>query len=464
MMENNIVVGVDLGSSKIAVVAARAIRNSQGESLEIIGFGEVPVTRGAVVNGSVENVVQVGSAIKAALDQVSSISNLEIGLVNVSFGGMHVKVNQQSDGVIRPTSSAGEEVTEQDVAQLVNDIYRAKKDANHEVMHVFPQYFTVDTSTGIREPVGRPGIKLSADFMVLLANNQSIKRTKRSLSTADSSLRTDKLIYAPVATAMAVLTEEEKNAGIALVDIGDHTTDLIIYQDNIIRHIASFPVAGRHITADLKTGCGIQPENAEKLKRTFGTALAENVPATIEIIINYLSGRPPRQVLKKNVAMIIEERLKEIAAMAYAEIRRLGLVDDLIGGVVLTGGTSSIPDIEYVFRRVMNDMPVRVGFPEGLEHTPKADVVSSPTYATAVGLVWAGIRPLDERLSPRKQVWAVSGRAGNGPLPPLDESGDLVEAPRNPTRPSVGGVSTWLKGLKNPFGMNGPTNNEAGEY
>jgi len=462
-MRGNIVVGVDLGSSKVAVVAARPVRNGHVTSLEIIGFGEVPVVQGAVVNGSVENVVQVGSAIRAALDQVSSVSNLEIGVVHVSFGGMHVKVNMQNDGVIRPTSSAGEEVTYDDVKQLVDDIYRAKKDANHEVMHVFPKYFTVDASTGIREPVGRPGIKLSADFLVLLANNQSIKRTKRSLGTADASLRVDKLVYAPVATGMAVLTEEERNAGIALVDIGDHTTDLVIYQDNIITHIVSFPVAGRHLTADLKAGCGIQLDNAERLKKDFGTALAEKVPSNVEIYINYLPGRPPRQVLKKNVALIIEERLKEIAAMVYAEILRLNLADELIGGVVLAGGTSNIPDIETVFKRVMDGMPVRVGLPEGLERTPKADVVSTPTYATAVGLAWAGIKPLDERLVARTYQKAGNFRG--------DAPGDIDESQSDhpdggqgkPSGGSFGG--NWWPGWKNPFGGKGTSSgNEAGEY
>ena len=471
-MASNIVVGVDIGSSKVTVVAASHSVDELGdEGLEIIGFGEVPLKFGAIVNGSVENVVQVGAAVKAAIDQVSSISNIEIGVVNVSFSGMHVLAQKQSDGVIRPTSSDGDEVTTKDVEQLVSDIYRGKRDPNYDVMHVLPQYFTVDSSAGIREPVGRPGIKLSGDFLVLTANSQSVKRTRRSIFTADSTINIAKEIFAPIATGMAVLTQDEKEAGIALVDIGDHTTDLLIYQDNIIRHIASFPIAGRHITADLRSGCGIQSEHAEKLKKEYGSALAEKVPNNIEIIVNYLSGRPPRQVLKKNVALIIEERLKEIAAMVYAEIRRLGLVDDLIGGVVLTGGTSNIPEIETVFKRVMNDMNVRVGLPVGLRHTPKADIVSSANYATAVGLAWAGVYPIDERLDfkmqlePRSTTVSTERQSNHTASNPFGFSSPSSMQETAAKKPSGGSsLGSWFSSLKNSFGSKESDSSEGGEY
>ncbi|WP_439557491.1 cell division protein FtsA, partial [Dyadobacter sp.] len=192
-------------------------------------------------------------------------------------------------------------------------------------------------------------------------------------------------------TSLAVLTDNEIKAGIALVDIGDHTTDLVIYQDRIIRHIATFPVGGRHITNDLAVGCGIQYENAEQLKKQYGAAISADIPLNIEILINYLSGRQPKPVLKKNVALIIEARLKEIAAMVYAEIMKSGYLDKLIGGIVLTGGSANIDEIELLFEKV-TDMSVRVGYPENLERTAKADAVSNSTFSTAIGLAWAGIR------------------------------------------------------------------------
>ena len=363
MAHEKIVVGVDIGSTKITVIAAQgAASGSRHNNIEILGFSEVPVPSGAVVNGSVENIKQVGGAVREALQEASALSDLDIGIVNVSFSGSHVKVTAQSDGVLRPSASTGEEVTQRDVDQLVDDMYRAKTEPNYDVLHVLPMDFVVDNSTGVKEPVGRTGIKLGANFLIVSANNQSIQRTRKSLFDADINLKCDKMVYAPLATGLAVLTDNEMKAGIALVDIGDHTTDLIIYQDKIVRHITSFPIGGRHITSDLASGCGIQPENAEQLKKVFGTALSEDIPLNIEILVNFLIGRQPKHVLKKNVALIIEERLKEIAAMVCGEIINSGYQEKLIGGIVLTGGSANIPDIEVLFEKV-TDLSVRVVFP-----------------------------------------------------------------------------------------------------
>ena len=398
MAHDSIVVGVDIGSTKIAVVAAQGRANdSRFENIEILGFSEVAVPEGAVINGSVENIKQVGKAIREALSEASVRSDLDIGVVNVSFSGSHVKVLAQSDGVIRPSASTGDEVTQRDVDQLVDDMYRARTETNYDVQHVLPMEFVVDNAMGVREPVGRTGIKLGGHFLIVSANNQSIQRTNKSLLEADQNLKSDKMIYAPLATSLAVLTEAEKRAGIAMIDIGDHTTDLIIFKDGIIRHIATFPIAGRHITNDLSVGCGIQVENAILLKKEFGAALAEDIPLNIEILVNFLAGRKPKQVLKKNVALIIEERLKEIAAMVYAEILRLGFEEKLLGGIVLTGGSANIPDIENLFENVTN-MSVRVGLPDRLAHTAKADAVSNTSFTTAIGLAWAGIRSIDPRV------------------------------------------------------------------
>jgi cell division protein FtsA len=398
MAHEKIVVGVDIGSTKITVIAAQgAASGSRQNNIEILGFSEIPVPAGAVVNGSVENIKQVGTAIREALAEASSRSDLDIGIINVSFGGTHVKISAQSDGVIRPSASSGEEVTQRDVDQLVDDMYRAKIEPNYDVLHVLPMDFVVDNSMGVKEPVGRTGIKLGGNFLIISANNQSILRTKKSLADADQNLRCDKMVFGPLATSLAVLTDNEIKAGIALVDIGDHTTDLIIYQDRIIRHIATFPIGGRHITGDLAIGCGIQFENAEQLKKEYGVAVSADIPLNIEILVNFLAGRAPKQVLKKNVALIIEERLKEIAAMVYAEIIKSGYLDKLIGGIVLTGGSANIDDIEVLFERV-TDMSVRVGYPENLERTAKADAVSNSSFSTAIGLAWAGLKSIDPRV------------------------------------------------------------------
>jgi cell division protein FtsA len=431
MAHDSIVVGVDIGSTKIAVVAAQGNSNaSRFENIEILGFSEVSVPEGAVINGSVENIKQVGKAIREALSEASVRSDLDIGVVNVSFSGSHVKVVAQSDGVIRPSASTGDEVTQRDVDQLVDDMYRAKTEPNYDVQHVLPMEFVVDNAMGVREPVGRTGIKLGGHFLIVSANNQSIQRTNKSLYEADRGLKSDKLIYAPIATSLAVLTEAEKKAGIAMVDIGDHTTDLIIYKDGIVRHLQSFPIAGRHITNDLAIGCGIQVENAILLKKEFGAALSESIPLNIEVLVNFLLGRPPKQVLKKNVALIIEERLKEIAAMVYAEISNSGFEENLLGGIVLTGGSANIPDIEGLFEQVTG-MSIRVGMPEYLAHTAKADAVSNTAFNTAIGLAWAGIRAIDPRVkSVCRPKGGPGGSSAGGVITPEVPPRDPKDSPK----------------------------------
>lgn len=475
MKSSNIIAGIDLGSSKVSIVVARPVSDALSYTLEVLGFGTSTLPKGAVVNGSVENIVQVAESLAKALQQVSNVADYPFDTVNVSFSGLNVKVIDQKDEIIRPTSSSGEEVTENDIAQLISEVTRVRKqkESNYDVIHVLPRYFMVDNVGNINEPVGRQGIKLGGDFLVISGNAQSLKRTRKSLEMVENSLRRANIVYAPVATGLAVLTDEEKHAGIALVDIGEQTTDLVIYQNNFIRHVASFPIAGKNITNDLKTGCGIQLSNAEDLKCNFGAALAEKVPSNIEISINYLSGRAPRKVLKKNVAMIIEERLKEIAAMVYGEIKHLGLEEELIGGVVLTGGTSSIPDIETVFSRVMDNMNVRVGLPEGLDHTSMADIVSSLSYASAVGLAWASIKPLDERLVSRKPIKIQPVRE----FPKREESFFRSERPANSDRrTSDDGAATervaaprldlggWLERIKNTFVTTREQAEDGGEY
>lgn len=441
MKKGTISVGLDIGSTKVAAVAVESKGNlyNNHDTIEVIGFSEVAVPADAIVRGAVKNVKQVSMAIRSALSELTMRSDLEINNVNVSFGGSHVQVTSLSSSMVRPTSATSNEVTQEDVEHLINDLYRAQTEPNNEVMHVIPGEFMVDNSQRVKEPVGRIGVRLGGDFLVVSSNKQAIDVTRKCLTAADSTLEYDHLLLAPIAAGLAVLSHEEMEAGTALVDIGDHMTDIVIYQGGIIRHISSFPIAGYHITSDLRVGCGIQLENAEHLKREFGESLSSPTPLNIEILVNYLKGRPPKQVLKKNVALIIEERLKEIAALVYADILESGLADELIGGIVLTGGTANLPEIETLFSRVAYPMPVRVGIPERMAQTPKADEVGNTSYATAVGLAWSGIKKVDARLSTICP-------------PPFQASPRPIVKEKEPEESSGGNGSffgSWK--LKNPF-------------
>jgi cell division protein FtsA len=452
MKKGTISVGLDIGSTKVAAVAVESKEGlySSHDTVEVIGFSKVDVPADAIVKGAVKNVKQVSMAIRSALSELTMRSDLEINNVNVSFGGTHVQVASLSSSMVRRTSAISNEVTQDDVDNLINDVYRAQTEPNNEVMHVIPGEFMVDNSQRVKEPVGRIGVRLGGDFLVVSGNKQTIEITKKCLTAADSRLEYDQLLLAPIAAGLAVLSDEEMDAGTALVDIGDHMTDIVIYQGGIVRHIASFPIAGHHITSDLKVGCGIQIENAEHLKREFGESLSAPTPLNIEILVNYLKGRPPKQVLKKNVALIIEERLKEIAAMVYAEILESGLADELIGGIVLTGGTANLPEIETLFSRVAYPMPVRVGIPERMAQTPKADEVGNTSYATALGLAWAGIKNVDSRLQ------SICPPASS-PVPQTVH--------REPEETHGGGsriFSSWK--LKNPFFGNDKEDKTGGGY
>lgn len=442
MNKGIISVGLDIGSTKVAAVA---VESHDQDMIEIIGFSEVKVPEDAIVRGAVKNVKQVGMAIRSALSELAMRSNLDIRNVNVGFGGTNIQVSSITPNMVRPTSASSNEVTQTDVDQLIRDLYRAQTEPNNEVMHIIPGEFTVDNGKGVKEPVGRIGVRLGGKFLVVSSNKQVIDATRNSLKWADPKLKHDQLLLSPIAAGLAVLNDEEMEAGTALVDIGDHVTDIVIYHDGVIRHVVSIPIGGYHITSDLKIGCGIQMNNAENLKQGYGEGLSDPIPLNIEILVNYLQGREPKRVLKKNVALIVEERLKEMAALVYAEILESNFADQLVGGLVLTGGTANLPDIETVFSRVAGGMPVKVGIPAGLANTPKADEVANTLYATAVGLAWAGIKRVDPRLNsicpaPVESPRQPSGRDNRGSIPR-----------ENPDNPDNGGVFPGWN-LKNIFG------------
>jgi len=397
--DETIIVGLDIGSTKVCAVAGRLINNKDHARLDILGVGKA-VSEG-VNKGSVFNIDKTARAINQAVEEAAGQANVDVHVVNVGFSSPHIAARRQHGSITR--TSPGDEVTSGDVAHLVSDMYRTSLPPGSEIIHVLPMDFSVDNETGIDDPVGRIGVKLEADFQVITAQTSSAVNTRKCVTRAQAasarneSLEQDKLLLSPLASAMAVLTEEEKQAGVVLVDIGGGTTDVAIYHKGVLRHITVLPFSGKSITADIEIGCKILPQQAELLKTKFGSADPTDFKINEVVAVPGLTGRAPKDVLLKNVAIIIEARLKEIAAMVQSEVIRSGYKDKLFGGVVLSGGTASIHGIERIFERVTG-MDVRIGFPDQLEHNVKADLVSDPAFATAVGLVWAGFKSLDDRV------------------------------------------------------------------
>ncbi len=391
----NIVVGLDIGSTKVCAVAGRLVRNNKNqETLEILGVGRTRMNDG-VAKGSVVNVNNAVSAIRQVIDEVASQINMPIERVNVSFNGSHVVSVKSTGNITR--SSAGDEIQKEDIDHLLNDMYRTAIPADKEIVHVLPMDFVVDSEMNIDQPVGRNGVKLGADFQIITAQANAARNVRKCV--ARNELVLDTMMLSVLASGLSVLTDEEKYAGVAMIDVGGGTTQLAIYYRNVLRHVAVFPWAGNSLTSDIQLGCKIMPEQAELLKKKFGSATPSEFNLNQVVAVPGLSNKKPKDVLIKNVAIIIEDRLREIAAMVQAEILRSGYEGKLLGGLVLTGGTAMISGVESIFNRVTGAEEVRVGYPEHLEPNGRADLVGDPAYATAVGLVWAGYKTLDRRIS-----------------------------------------------------------------
>jgi cell division protein FtsA len=265
-----------------------------------------------------------------------------------------------------------------------------------EILHVIPQDYTIDNEMGIEEPIGMSGAKLEADFNIITAQTVPIKNIKRCV-VEHCQLEIDNLILEPIASSMSVLTQEEREAGVVLVDIGGGTTDVAIFYRNIIRHTAVIPFAGNIITSDVKEGCKIMEAQAEKLKTKFGKAVATETSENEFVSVKGLRGRDAKEISVRFLANIIEARMQEIIEMVHNEIIKSGYVNKLIGGIVITGGGSQLSCAPMLFRK-MTGMDTRIGHPNEYLGKSKSEAAKSPMYATTVGLVLAGFRALDDRL------------------------------------------------------------------
>ncbi|RYC69034.1 MULTISPECIES: cell division protein FtsA [Spirosoma] len=457
--DEKIVVGLDIGSTKVCAVAGRLVRNNrEQETLEVLGVGETALADG-VTKGSVVNVNNTVNAIRRAVAEASNQSNLNIHSVNVSFSGAHVTSIKANGNITR--SSMGDEVQIEDIDHLLSDMYRNRTSipADKEIIHVLPMDFMVDNESNINQPVGRNGVKLGADFQLITAQANAARNVRKCITR--NNLEQETMMLSALASGLAVLTDEEKYAGVALVDIGGGTTELAIYYRNVLRHVAVFPWAGNSLTSDIQAGCKILPNQAEQLKRKFGSAIPGEYNLNEVVAVPGLSNRRPKDVLLKNVAVIIEDRLREIAALIQAEIIRSGYEGKLLGGLVLTGGTALIPGVEQIFGRVTGVEEVRVGYPEHLEPNGRADLVGDPAYATAVGLVWAGYKTIDNRISfisdPNRA--AYNDEPANVPTrqptygpPPTPVREKVEKAPVPEKAPEEGGgLLGWLRKVTRPI-------------
>jgi len=382
MKSSEIIVGLDIGTTKIAAIVGRP--NEFGK-IEILGHGKtesIGVKRGVVSN--IENTV---NSIRAAIDEASQKAGVNVNYVNVGIAGQHIKSLQHRGGIIR--ENYDDEISKEDVETLLNNMYNLNMSPGEEIIDVIAQEYIVDEEQGIKQPVGMLGNSLEANFHIIIGQTTAAKNIFKCVTKAD--LEVVDLILEPIASAEAVLSEEEKEAGVVLVDIGGGTTDLAIFQDGIIRHTAVIPFGGDVITEDVKEGCTIIRKHAEELKVKFGSSLASENRDDEIVAIPGLRGRPPKEISLKNLASIIQARMEEIIEHVYYEIKNSGYEKKLIAGIVITGGGALLKHLTQL-TEFITGMDTRIGYPnEHLANDVNEDL-ASPMYATGIGLVLEGMK------------------------------------------------------------------------
>lgn len=402
MEENEIIVGLDIGTTKIASIVGQ---KDEFGKIKILGYGKtesIGVKRGVVIN--IEDTV---TSIRTAVLQAGEKSEVDIKYVNVGIAGQHIKSIQHRGSLIR--EDAEKEITNEEVEKLISDMYKLNMSPGEEIIEVIPQDFIVDDEDGIRHPVGMLGNKLEANFHIIIGQIAAAKNIYKCIVKA--GLEMADLILEPMASAQAVLSEEEKEAGVALVDIGGGTTDIAIFQDSIIRHTAVIPFGGDIVTEDVKEGCSIIRRHAEELKVKFGSALAAENKDNEVVAIPGLRGRPPKEITLRNLASIIQARMEEIIDHVHYEIKTSGYEKKLIAGIVLTGGGSQLKHVNQLME-FKTGIETRIGYPN--EHLAKKEVpeeMTSPMYATGIGLVIEGIKRLESEIrTSRSNIDNISGK------------------------------------------------------
>ncbi len=389
MMDTNnnrqdVAIALDIGTTKVCAIAGR--RNQHGK-LEVLGFGKVASE--GVLRGVVSNIEKTVNAISEAVASAQRSAGMDFRVVHVGIAGQHIKSLQHRGILTRDNDHT--EIGQRDIDRLISDMYKLVLPPGDKILHVIPQEYTVDNEQGITDPIGMSGIRLEANFHIITGQISASNNIYRCVER--TGLRVSNMTLEPIASAAAVLSEEEKEAGVALVDMGGGTTDITIFKDGIIRHTAVIPFGGNVITKDVKEGCTVMGQQAEKLKIKFGSALADEVYDNRIISIPGLRGRDHKEISEKNLARIIQARAEEILDYVLWEIRRSGFEHKLIAGIVLTGGGALLNHIDKL-TEYHTGMSTRIGTP--VEHLAHGyhEQLSSPIYATGVGLLMKGLDDL----------------------------------------------------------------------
>jgi len=372
-----IVVGLDIGTTKICAIVGRRSKNGK---IEVLGIGKAESA--GVTRGMVSNIDKTVQGIMAAVDVAGTQSNVEIRVVNVGIAGQHIKSLQHRGLITRRDLNS--EIGRKDIDKLIEDMYNLVMPPGEEIIHVLPQEFTVDSEPGVKDPIGMAGVRLEANFHIISGQVTAIKNIVKCVNKAN--LESQELILEPLASSESVLSDEEKEAGVVLVDVGGGTTDVAIFHEGIIRHTAVIPFGGNSITEDIREGCSVMRNIAEQLNEI--------------VCVPGLRGREPKEISVKNLAFVIQARMEEIVEHVYYEIKSSGYEKKLIAGIVITGGGAQLKHLTQLVEYVTG-LDCRVGYPN--EHLAKNEVLpkniyeelQSPMFATGIGLLIKGIQKME---------------------------------------------------------------------
>ena len=416
MEQENIAVGLDIGTTKIVVMIGRY---NEYNKIEILGIGKSKSI--GVHRGVVNNITQTIQSVQQAAQEAETVSGITINDVVVGIAGQHIRSLQHSDYITR--SNTEEVINTDDIDTLCNQVHKLVMLPGEEIIHVLPQEYKIDGQSEITEPVGMYGGRVEASFHVVVGQIPSIRNIGKCVKNAGLNL--DSVTLEPLASADAVLSQEEKEAGVALIDIGGGTTDLAIFKDDIIRHTAVIPFGGNVITEDIKEGCSIIEKQAELLKIKFGSAWpGENKDNEI-VSIPGLRGREPKEITLKNLSKIIHARVVEIIEQVYVEIKNYGHEEQkkkLIAGIVLTGGGSQLKHLKQLVEYITG-IDTRIGYPNEHLAGNSDKEVTSPLYATAVGLVMNG---LEHGYYNNKQEEAIEEEEENTITDTVEEQEEII--------------------------------------
>jgi cell division protein FtsA len=376
---SEIVVGLDIGTTKVAAVVGEV----DADGITVLGVGNVPC-RG-LRKGVVSNIDWTVRSIREAIDAAQTMAGVEIRTVYAGVAGSHIR-SQGSDGV---AAIAGDEVMRVDLDRVLEGARAIPVDADRQILHVLPREYIVDNQDGIRDPIGMSGVRLQARVNLVTAATSCVQNVIRCVERCN--LNVADVVLEPLASAEAVLSEDEKEIGVAVIDIGGGTTDLLIYVEGGIAHTSVIPVGGNNVTNDVAAGLRTPMGEAERLKRNFGCALGRMVADEEEVEVPGVGGHPPRRAARRVLSDIIEPRVEEIFALVRKRIEDTGMLEQLSAGAVLTGGAVLLEGMSEFAEEILG-MPVRLGYPVGIKGITQ--LVQGPQFATGVGLVKFGAQAL----------------------------------------------------------------------